>query len=194
MEMNFVSICKGSYVSVEILNSIYRKLSDGVVDRKDDFHTMVFSNLQDNKVNSRSVIIRKFDCEKRNLIFHTDIRSPKVKAIRSNPATHCLFYHFREKIQLRIETCSSVHYNDPVHEDAWEKATLSSRKCYLSKYKPSQKIQESGDGLPSHLLARIPSAEESQFGKANFAVIVNEIISIDWLYFLLSKFFFHRSF
>ena len=57
MEMNFVSICMGSYVSVEILNSIYQKLSDGVVDRKDDFHTMVFSNLQDNKVNSRSVRI-----------------------------------------------------------------------------------------------------------------------------------------
>ncbi len=167
---------------MDVLNSLYDKLTFGVRDGKDDFHTMIFSNFQNNKVESRCVVLRHFDRNKRLLLFNTDIRSPKVKAIRSNPATHCLFYHFREKIQLRIETCSSVHYNDPVHEDAWEKATLSSRKCYLSKYKPSQKIQESGDGLPSHLLARIPSAEESQFGKANFAVIVNEIISIDWLY------------
>ena len=167
---------------MDVLNSLYDKLTFGVRDGKDDFHTMIFSNFQNNKVESRCVVLRHFDRNKRLLLFNTDIRSPKVKAIRSNPATHCLFYHFREKIQLRIETCSSVHYNDPVHEDAWEKATLSSRKCYLSKYRPSQKIQESGDGLPPHLLARIPSAEESQFGKANFAVIVNEIISIDWLY------------
>ena len=167
---------------MDVLNSLYDKLTFGVRDGKDDFHTMIFSNIQNNKVESRCVVLRHFDRNKRLLLFNTDIRSPKVKAIRSNPATHCLFYHFREKIQLRIETCSSVHYNDPVHGDAWEKATLSSRKCYLSKYRPSQKIQKSGDGLPPHLLARIPSAEESQFGKANFAVIVNEIISIDWLY------------
>lgn len=182
MEMNFVSICMGSYVSVEILNSIYQKLSDGVVDRKDDFHTMVFSNLQDNKVNSRSVIIRKFDCEKRNLIFHTDIRSPKVKAIRENPQTHCLFYHFPHKTQLRISTFSTVHYNDSYSDTAWEDTSLSSRKCYLTKLNPSQITDICQDGISENLQSRIPTHEESQSGKKNFAVVINQILKIDWLY------------
>ena len=38
------------------------------------------------------------------------------------------------------------------------------------------------DGIPGHLLAKIPSVNESEFGKVNFAVIINKIVSIDWLY------------
>ena len=167
---------------MDVLNSLYDKLSHGVSDGKDDFHTMIFSNIQNNEVASRCVILRHFDRKKRLLVFNTDIRSPKVKAIELNPKTHCLFYHFRDKTQLRITTDSIVHYNDKIHNYGWKKTTLSSRKCYLTKYNPSQKIEGMADGIPSNLKGRIPSAEESELGKTNFAVVVNKIISIDWLY------------
>ncbi len=167
---------------MHILNYLYDKLSYGVTDGKDDFHTMVFSNMQNNKVESRCVVLRDFDSDKRILVFNTDIRSPKVEAIRLNPKTHCLFYHFREKIQLRIEAYSTVHCDDSIHKDYWDKTSLSSRRCYLTKYNPSQTIEKMDDGIPEELNARIPSALESESGRVNFAVVVNKIISIDWLF------------
>ena len=167
---------------MEVLDSLYEMINRGIKDGKDDFHTMIFSNFQNNKVESRCVILRDFSKEKKTLFFNTDIRSPKVEAIRKNPETHCLFYHFKDKIQLRISTYSSVHHDDEIHNAAWKKTATSSRKCYLTKYKPSQFIEASDDRIPDHLTAKIPSVEESELGKVNFVVIVNKIILIDWLY------------
>ena len=167
---------------MKVLEEVFTMINSGVREAKDDFHTMVFSNLQKNRVESRCVILRDFNEEKRILVFNTDVRSPKVQAIRQNPETTCLFYHYQKKIQLRISTYSTVHTNDPIHDDYWKKTSTSSRKCYLTKYSPSENIAEMDDGIPDHLFAKIPTAEESEAGKINFAVIVNKIILIDWLY------------
>ncbi len=167
---------------MKVLGSILNMINRGVREGKDDFHTMIFSNLQDNKVESRCVIVRDFNEETKTLVFNTDVRSPKVEAIKRNPETSCLFYHFKDKTQLRISTYSTVHVNDNVHDDSWRKTAISSRKCYLTKYRPSTVIETMDDGIPEHLRAKIPTLEESEFGKINFAVISNKIISIDWLY------------
>ena len=167
---------------MKVLESVCSMISRGVREGQDDFHTMVFSNFQSNKVESRCVILRDFDKESMTLVFNTDIRSPKVKAIKQNPETTCLFYHFKDKTQLRISTHSTVHVNDDVQNDYWEKTSTSSRKCYLTKYSPSQIIESLNDGIPDHLLGKIPTREESEFGKVNFGVVVNRIRVIDWLY------------
>ena len=164
------------------LELIFKMIYRGVREGKDDFHTMVFSNLEDNKVESRCVILRDFNKETKTLVFNTDVRSPKVEAIKQYPNTNCLFYHFKDKTQLRISTYSTVHVNDKVHEDSWKNTAVSSRKCYLTKYRPSSLIESMDDGISKHLLAKIPTLEESEAGKINFAVITNKIISIDWLY------------
>ena len=164
------------------LESIFNMINRGVIEGKDDFHTMVFSNLQNNKVESRCVILRDFNEETKTLVFNTDVRSPKVEAIKQNPETSCMFYHYRDKTQLRIATYSTVHVNDDIHEKCWKNTTVSSRKCYLSKYRPSTLIETMDDGISDHLVGKIPTPEESELGKVNFAVIRNKIISIDWLY------------
>ena len=167
---------------MEVLESIFNMINRGVRDGKDDFHTMVFSNLRHDKVESRCVILRDFNKANKTLVFNSDVRSPKVSAIQKNPDTQCLFYHFKDKTQLRISTYSTVHINDDIHSKFWDKTAISSRKCYLTKYAPSQTIEIMDDGLPDHLLGKIPTREESEAGKINFAVIMNKILSIDWLY------------
>jgi hypothetical protein len=169
-------------ILMKVLESVFDMISRGVKEGKDDFHTMTFSNIQNDRVESRCVILRDFDKENKTLAFNTDIRSPKVEAIKKNPETHCLFYHFKEKTQLRISTYSTIHYDDELHGIGWENTAISSRKCYLTKYAPSQSIEKMDDGLPEHLLAKIPSVIESELGKVNFAVVINKIVSIDWLY------------
>ena len=164
------------------LELIFNMIDRGVKEGKDDFHTMVFSNLRHDKVESRCVVLRDFNKENKTLVFNSDVRSPKVNAIQKNPETQCLFYHFKDKTQLRISTYSTVHINDDIHSKFWDNTAISSRKCYLTKYAPSQTIEIMDDGLPDHLFGKIPTLEESEAGKINFAVIMNQILSIDWLY------------
>ena len=62
-----------------ILDNIKQLLTIGAKDRNHAFHTPVFSNNSDNKsVNSRVVVLRKFNEEKLTLNFNTDYRSPKI--------------------------------------------------------------------------------------------------------------------
>ena len=116
-------------------------INRGVREGKDDFHTMVFSNLRHNKVESRCVVLRDFNKENKTLVFNSDVRSPKVSAIQKNPETQCLLYHFKDKTQLRISTYSTVHTDDDIHTKFWDRTAISSRKCYLTKYTPSQTIE-----------------------------------------------------
>ena len=165
-----------------ILSSIYEHLYRGATTRDDDFHIMTFCNSGEKGLEARSVVLRSFDKDNNILFFHTDYRSPKVDMIKKNAESLCLFYSFSLKTQLRIRTISSIHHNDDISNTSWEKVGLSSRKCYLTKYSPSSKIETCDDGLPKELKGKNPSLKESEEGKKNFCVVSNKIIEIDYLY------------
>ena len=64
------------------LELIFNMINRGVKEGKDDFHTMVFSNLRHGKVESRCVVLRDFNKANKTLVFNSDVRSPKVSAIQ----------------------------------------------------------------------------------------------------------------
>ena len=167
----------------KILHNINIELSKGVNDRNHGFHTPVFSNINLNgQVESRIIVLRLFDFNKMKINFHSDIRSKKINEIKSNFETNLLFYDYKIKLQLRIKTLSMIHYNDQITKMAWSKTKPSSRKCYLSEKSPSSFSSILTDSLPKHLKGIDPSIEESEKGYKNFAVISNQIKTIDWLY------------
>ena len=93
-----------------------------------------------------------------------------------------MVYSYKLKTQLRIKTISSIHYDDSIWNESWDKTGLSSRKCYLTKYDPSSHIEEKDDGLPLELKGKTPTSEQSEEGKKNFCVVDNKITEIDYLY------------
>ena len=94
----------------EIFEDIKRNLSRGVKDRKHDFHTPVFSNINNqNSIESRVVVLRDFDSENMILNFHTDFRSPKVEDLAKNENSLFVFYDYKLKVQLRIKTISIIN-------------------------------------------------------------------------------------
>ena len=166
-----------------IYNNIKELLTVGVKNRKHSFHTPVFSNIDEhNSVNSRVVVLRKFNVEDLKLNFHTDNRSPKIEELKKNNLSNFVFYDFNIKVQLRIKTKSIINNQNDIAKIEWEKTLLFSRKCYLSKKAPSSETTLPEDGIPKHLKGLEPSKEESEKGFDNFAVIENQIKSIDWLY------------
>ena len=165
-----------------IFSNIISMLKKGVKDRKHGFHCPTFSNISKNKnINSRVVVLRKFDSINLRLNFHTDYRSKKILEIKKNSNSFFVFYDYKEKIQLRIKTISSIHHKDDIALHAWKKTKLPSRKCYLSTKAPSSKTHLAEDSIPNHLIGIDPKKEESEIGYNNFTVVSNKIQNIDWL-------------
>ena len=75
-------------------------LENGASSRTSEFHQFVFSSLNDNRVQSRYVVLRNFIKDNHNLIFFTDKRSPKVKSINKNNLT--------EDAEMQDDTSSAV--------------------------------------------------------------------------------------
>ena len=173
-------------MELEMNNDIFIKVSklleNGAKERDHDFHIMTFCTIGKEGVEARSVVLRNFDKDKNIIRFHTDYRSPKLDDIKKNPNTVCLVYSYKLKTQLRIKTISSIHYDDSIWNESWDKTGLSSRKCYLTKYHPSSNIEGKDDGLPANLKGKTPTLEQSEEGKRNFCVVDNKITEIDYLY------------
>ena len=167
----------------EILQDIKKNLTRGVKDRKHAFHTPVFSNISEKgDIESRIVVLRKFDHKNMILNFHTDYRSPKTKNLKKNNNSQFVFYDHKLKIQMRIKTISYLNYQNKVSKEMWDKTRLLSRKCYLTTKGPSSITLIPEDGIPAHLLGKEPDFDESEKGYQNFTVVENKILEIDWLY------------
>ena len=171
----------------EIFEEIKTNLTRGVKDRKHAFHNPVFCNVdQDGGVDSRVVVLRKFDPINMILNFHTDYRSPKVSNLKQNNKSMLVFYDHKLKIQMRIKTTSIINYQNEIAKEMWDKTKLLSRKCYLTSKDPSSFTSIPEDGIPEHLIGKEPEFEESEKGYKNFTVIENKINEIDWLYLEIS--------
>ena len=127
-------------------------------------------------------MLRKFNKDNLTLNFHTDYRSPKIIDLEKNKQSNFVFYDFKIKIQLRVKTITTIHYDDKVTADAWAKTQLYSRKCYLTKKSPSSITDKAEDGIPDYLKGIEPTQNDSETGYVNFSVIENSIQNIDWLY------------
>jgi hypothetical protein len=164
----------------EILKKIWKHLDLGTLERDHPFHTPVFGTVCDDAPNLRVVVLRRFWRKSPRLAFHTHIGSPKISEIRSNPNVSFAFYHPQEKLQLRVKGTATVHQTDELAEEQWLSSELFARRCYVGDA-PSQISGKPVSGLPEHLLNRQPTAEESETGRANFAVVCSTIASIDCL-------------
>lgn len=168
---------------MDVLERVQLNIKKGVRDRRHGYHYMTFSNFDlNNEVSSRTIVLRNYNKKENLITFHSDIRSPKINEIKYNNKCQLLFYSDKLKEQLRINVLSSVEYNNSITKQAWEETRFMSRKCYLTLLPPGTEIDEASDGIPKNLKGKEPQKNESELGYINFAVIVNSIKSIDWLF------------
>jgi hypothetical protein len=123
---------------------------------------------------ARTVVLRGFDAARREFRFHSDIRSPKVAALRRRPAVALHWYDPRLRIQVRIAAVATIHHGDRVAADAWSAAAAMSRACYTARHAP---------GTPLHAFADAPSAPAAgdDVGFDHFAVIACRFDAVELL-------------
>ena len=172
------------------LEKIYLKIWDlldnGLANRDSPFHIPVFICGDQNKFDGRIVVLRGIDKKEKKIWFHSDIRSKKIKNLRSNSQASLLFYDKSEKIQLRISGSTEINYKNQTTKKSWTKTTHMSRQCYLGDKAPSSNSSKPTSGLTTQVDNLKYTIEESEVGYENFCVINLLITSIEWLY-LASK-------
>ena len=162
----------------EILKKIWKHLDLGTLDREHPFHLPVFGTQNGDAPSLRVVVLRRFWRRPPALAFHAHLGSPKIEQIRANPNVYWLFYHPKEKLQVRIKGIAEIHCDDELHEEQWLATGLYSRRCYIGE-PPSQASQKPITGLPDDLNERKPTSEESEIGRGSFVVVTSAIEEID---------------
>ncbi len=168
------------------LDKVYLKIWDlldlGLKNRNAPFHIPVFICGEENKFAGRIVVLRGVNAKERKIWFHSDIRSNKVKILKSNSRGALLFYDKIEKIQLRISVNTKINYQNETTKNSWKKTTLMSRQCYLGENPPGSNSATATSGLTEKVDNLKYSIGESEIGYKNFCVIETFIESIEWLY------------
>jgi 3-hydroxyisobutyrate dehydrogenase len=166
----------------ELEQDCWSRLVSGAVKSRTPFHTPSVATLAYNEVSLRTVVLRKASPLERELRFHTDIRSPKWNELSDNPSISALFYDAAERIQLRVKGKTVLHHTNDETAKAWQKTSLSSRKCYLTLYSPSSFTDSSTSGLSEDIEQEKFTLTESEMGYENFGIVSIHVQSIDWLW------------
>mgnify|MGYP003322295483 FL=1 len=158
----------------ETLDSAKLILSEAVSNTQTLFHTPVVSTMYENKIVSRVMVLREFNFDKKILRFHTDNRAAKIDNLTKNPSSTVIGYDADLKIQIKMQGEAKVHIDDEVAKIAWNESTPRSKKCYSVKGGSSKKIENPGDYDITNF--------EVEDGYQNFAVIIFNFLSLEFLY------------
>ncbi|WP_026998835.1 pyridoxamine 5'-phosphate oxidase family protein [Eisenibacter elegans] len=172
------------HLSLEALETdIWQRLVNGSLRPKDYWHTGVLGTFDGQAIRQRTVVLRQALPSEREVIFHTDYRSEKYQQLCQYPALSWLFYHPRTQIQLRLEGQASLHHNDTLAANHWQKLSPYGRKLYNSNFAPGSPTDSPQDGLPTLLQGHLPElpADWVSQGQTNFAVVRMHVVRMEWL-------------
>jgi hypothetical protein len=162
-----------------IEQEIWKLLEEGVTSYKAPFHYATVATMQLCQPEVRTVILRNAERIAKQLSFHTDLRSPKVKQLQENPLLSWLFYHEPLRIQVRCYATASLHTADTIAAAAWEKCRLPSQLNYTPASSP-------GTVLPEPELIDLNQKEVGpavlEFARENFCVVETKLTAMDWVY------------
>ena len=166
----------------EIKKKIWLMLDDAVTNRSSQFRIPVFVCGNQSDFDGRIVVLRKSDQQNNTVLFHSDIRSDKIKKLKKNSNAAMLFYDKDEKIQVRLKVECIVNHENDITKQSWLKTGHMSRKCYLVDNGPGTESETPTSGLKPELDNFEFTMEESEVGYKNFTVIQCKVKSIEWLY------------
>lgn len=171
-----------AYTLTDLEKDTWNRLVNGAVKSRDPFHTPCVATHSGNDISLRTVVLRKAIPESKELRFHTDTRSKKWQELIINPSISALFYDAADRIQIRVKGRAVLEFNNDITAAAWQKTSLSSRRCYLTNFDPSSFTDYPTSGLPEHIEQEKFTLEESEIGFNHFGIVSIQVQNIDWLW------------
>ena len=159
------------------LENALNKLKRAVKKRNDDLHLLNVVTVDDqNKPNTRNVVLRDFSIDNLTIRFHTDKRSSKIKDIKVNKSICLIGYDKKAKLQIRIDADAYSISDEETLLDIWKKMYPMSRECYRVSKSPGDKIESLNE-------VKFNKDDASNLiGFNNFTAIQCDIKTIEVLY------------
>jgi hypothetical protein len=130
----------------------------------------------------RTVVLRGFNRQQRQLQIYTDVRSAKVVQLRAQPACTLVAYQPNPMMQLRLSTNAIVNHNNEITHEAWAVMPGPNRCNYLTDPDPGSISVQATDGRPLINAESVPTNDENEIAYSHFSVIVFTINELEWLY------------
>lgn len=166
----------------DLENDCWIQLVNGALKSKSPFHTLSVASLNKGDVSIRTVVLRKALPLLKELRFHTDTRSNKWVELQMNNTISALFYDASTRVQIRVKGKAILHFNDSITSEAWQKTTLSSRRCYLTEASPSSFSTIPTSGLSEKIEQEDFTLAESEEGAQYFGIVSIQVESMEWLW------------
>ena len=158
-------------------------IAAGVTNRKSPSHMPAVGTVDSAGVPQlRIMILRDVSRDRRTLRFHTDSRSIKANQLHHNAATSVLIYDAAAKVQIRISGKAEFSSQGDIADTAWLTSTPFARRCYMAEAAPGTPIAEPSSGLPTWIEGKQPDEEQLADYRKNFAALLVEVETIEWLY------------
>lgn len=169
----------------DLEKELWGQLTAALQQKDSSFRNIVFATRTDDiaaGADARMVVLRDVDAAQKRIWFHTDVRSEKVAQLLAFPRATLLFWDEKQQIQLRLMVEIRLHTNDSSADEQWKNLWVGGRKTYLSEQKPGSAQATPYPGFPAQLGEELPSEEESEKGRGNFAAIECWVNSLEYLH------------
>ena len=138
-------------------------------------HTPALATIDNNNLPQiRCVVLRSINRQKREIGFHSDIRSSKISDLNNNKDASFLIYDPKNKFQIRLLTTIKMHHNDTISIQAWNNLKPMSKICYQVSQAPGTQLSDPFEATNT--------PERNNEGRDNFVVLVGKILEVEWLY------------
>ena len=166
-----------------VLERSWRLLEKAIDDPTSPVRTPVLISVSaDGLAQGRTVVLRAFNRQQRQLKIYTDVRSEKVAQLRTQPVCTLVAYQPNPMIQLRLKTNAVVNHNNEITRESWAVMPGPNRCNYLTDPNPGSISVKATDGRPVINAESVPTNDENEIAYSHFSVIVFAINELEWLY------------
>ena len=166
-----------------VLERSWRLLEQSIDDPTSPVRTPVLISVSaDGLAQGRTVVLRAFNRQQRQLKIYTDVRSEKVAQLRTQPVCTLVAYQPNPMIQLRLKTNAVVNHNNEITRESWAVMPGPNRCNYLTDPNPRSISVKATDGRPVINAESVPTNDENEIAYSHFSVIVFAINELEWLY------------
>ena len=166
-----------------VLDRSWLLLEQSIEDLTSPVRTPVLISVSaDGLAQGRTVVLRAFNRQQRQLKIYTDVRSEKVAQLRTQPVCTLVAYQPNPMIQLRLKTNAVVNHNNEITRESWAVMPGPNRCNYLTDPNPGSISVKATDGRPVINAESVPTNDENVIAYSHFSVIVFAINELEWLY------------
>jgi len=165
----------------QLLRQVWEALEAGTRRLDHPFRTAALATAGDTHPHIRTVILREVLPDRRLLVCHTDLRSPKAAQIRRLSGVQWHFYHPAERVQILASARARLRHLDEAALAAWRQTPLPSRMSYLTRHAPGTVLRRPADAWPPSLHGREPDRDLTEPGHQHFALLECTVHTLEFL-------------